>query len=101
MRAALILALLVAGAAGCASADNGATARADGSFPALTSVPRETDAITDPQYWAQVEAEVLAAGREMRANPRSEPAQPQQDPAVFLEDARQDLEQARQSHEPH
>ncbi len=100
MRAALVLALLVVGAAGCASAENTAATEAEGGFPALTSVPRDTDAITDPRYWARVEADVLAAGEALRANPRAEPATAQQNPALFLDEAREDLEETRQSHEP-
>ncbi len=75
-------------------------AAAPDSFPDLQSVPRTSDANTDAAYWERLQAELSAAGREVRANPRSTPATPEQDPSVFLEDARRELEETRLSHEP-
>ena len=76
------------------------SAENDSSYPSLSSVPRTNDAETDQAHWDAVQAEMLAAGQEVRDNPRSEPATQTQAPEEFLEEAQQDLEQARQSHEP-
>jgi len=72
----------------------------DGSYPSLRDVPRTTTANTDATHWAELEADLLAAREEVRANPRSQPATQAEDPQAFLDQARQDLEQARRAHEP-
>lgn len=69
-------------------------------FPSLQSVPRTHDANTDPAYWEDVQEDLVAAGAEVRANPRSQPATAAEDPNLFLEEARRLLEQARLAHEP-
>lgn len=76
------------------------SAENDSSYPSLRSVPRTNDAETDQAHWDAVQAEMLAAGQEVRNNPRSAPASEAEQPEEFLEEAQQDLEQARQSHEP-
>jgi hypothetical protein len=76
------------------------SAENDSSYPSLRSVPRTNDANTNAAYWAGVEAEVVAAGNEVKNNPRSEPASQAETPAEFLEEAREDLEETRQSHTP-
>ncbi|MEZ6021895.1 MAG: hypothetical protein R3C16_00350 [Hyphomonadaceae bacterium] len=73
--------------------------QAAGDYPSLREVPRGTSANTNAAYWDRVEAEVVAAGEAVRANPRSEPA-PDTDPADFIEEAREDLEETRQAHTP-
>ncbi|MBY0563796.1 MAG: hypothetical protein K2P58_06365 [Hyphomonadaceae bacterium] len=104
MRALILFVGLTAGLVACAGPSGGQTPGADAAtaqgFPSLRDVPRTTDANVDAAYWAQVEAELLAVGREMRANPRAQPAPQAETPADFIEDARRDLEQARQAHEP-
>jgi hypothetical protein len=67
-------------------------------YPTLQSVPRTNIAETDPAHWASVEADVMAAGQELKSNPRAQPA-PAEDAAGFLDDARATLETTRQSHE--
>src|SRR5690606_6996501 len=57
----------------------------DESYPALRSVPRAIQANTDPQYWNEVERDLLAAAAEMKAHPRAEPAPPE-DPSGFVEE---------------
>ena len=92
MRAAIVATTLTLALSGCASSDAG--------FPSLREAPRDTIANTDAAHWAAVEAEVTAAGQEVRSNPRSAPASATQSPGEFLDEAREDLDEARQSHEP-
>jgi hypothetical protein len=102
MRAALLVATLLVGAAACAGSSNGETPAADaqGGFPDLRSVPQGSDANTDAAYWARIEADLIAAGSEMRAHPRAQPATESENPSAFLDEARRELEESRQSHEP-
>lgn len=72
----------------------------DRGFPDLHDVPRGTIANTDAAYWAQQEAELLAAGAAMKANPRAAPASEVEDAGGFIERAREELEAARESHTP-
>lgn len=73
-------------------------ARSSGDgYPSLAVTPHAPATVADQAHWAAVEADLLAAREEMRANPRSEPAPPQ-DPGVFLDEAREDIEQTRDSH---
>ncbi|MBL8536481.1 MAG: hypothetical protein JNM59_03670 [Hyphomonadaceae bacterium] len=102
MRAAIIVATLVAALAGCASAPAGAQQGAgdDASgFPSLRGIPTTTDANTDAAYWSSAENELIAAGAAVRAHPRAQPTETSEDPAAFVEEARRDLERARQSHD--
>jgi hypothetical protein len=100
MRAAIVLATLVVGLAGCASApETPDWADADG-FPSLRDVPRESRVNTDASYWAAVQTDLTLAGQEVRSHPRSEPASATQSPEEFLAEARRELEQARLAHEP-
>ena len=104
MRAFIVVASLLAAVAGCVGSSGGQTPGdqqgADLGFPSLREVPRDTIANTDAAHWAQVQAEVLAAGAAMRASPRAQPTADAETPADFVEGARRDLEQARQAHEP-
>ena len=104
---AVILAL-GAGASGCASTiPRNAPAwyaqavhnEAHG-YPDLRNVPRTYSANNDAAHWAAVQAEVVAAAAEMRANPRSEPA-PAQNPDAFMDDARAAIDATRATHEDH
>jgi hypothetical protein len=97
--------LLAVSLAACVSAPSDAPAwfaerdaQDAGTYPSLRDVPRTTVANTDAAHWQTVEQEVVAAGQEMRANPRAEPASAGQDPAVFVDEARRDLETARDAH---
>lgn len=105
MRLALISLVGAAALAGCASTAQAPdwfaqrSAADDSSYPSLRDVPRTTTANTDAAHWAELQAELVQAGQEMRANPRSEPATAAQDPNAFLNEARDDIEQARQAHE--
>lgn len=100
MRAAIVLATLVAGLAGCASAPGTPDwADAEG-FPSLRDVPRGTDANTDPAYWAAIETNLTQLGQQVRSHPRSEPASETQSPEAFLAEARRELEETRLAHEP-
>lgn len=94
MRAAIVATTLVLGLAGCAGAQD------DSDFPSLREVPRGSLANTDAAHWAAVEADLSAAGQEVRSHPRSAPAAATQSPAEFLDEAREDLDEARQSHDP-
>jgi hypothetical protein len=76
------------------------SAENDDAYPSLRSVPRTNDANTDQAHWDALEADLVAAGQEVRSNPRSAPASQAEQPEEFLEEAQQDLEQARQSHTP-
>lgn len=101
--AAGCVALFVSGCASAGPLPADIAAQAESipdTYPELTDVPRISDANTDSAYWAQVQAELLAAGQTVRANPRSQPVTAADDPALFLEEARRDIEEARQSHEP-
>src|SRR5262245_32712488 len=105
MRAVLVATTLVLGLGGCASAQTDSpawlaerTAETNSSFPSLREVPRGTLANTDANHWAEVEADVRAAGEALRASPRSQPVTQADDPAAFLSDAQQQLEEARQAH---
>ena len=110
MRGRVITALALGAAAlgACASGPSGDQpawfTEREGSvartFPSLQSVPRDNNANTDPAYWAEVQEELLAAGAQVRSNPRSQPATAEDDPALFLEEARREIEQARLAHEP-
>lgn len=101
------LALVAAALAACVSAPAQAPAwfveedrAADRGYPSLHDVPRSGLANTNAQYWAQQEADVLAAGAALRSHPRGAPASATDDPDDFIESARQELESARQSHTP-
>jgi hypothetical protein len=99
MRAILLVATLLAGLGGCASTPQSAeSGEAASGFPELRDVPTGTIANTDPAYWAQAEADLVAAGEQVRAHPRAQPGA-SEDPAAFIDEARRDLEQARQAHE--
>lgn len=102
MRALVLFVGLSAGLIACAGPSGGQTPGADSEqgFPSLRDVPRATDANVDPAYWARIEAELIATGREVRAHPRAQPAPQTETPADFIEEARRDLEEARQAHEP-
>lgn len=69
------------------------------SFPSLRDVPDQGRANTDAAYWAQIQAELTAAGAEVRSSPRAQPVTAADDPNLFLEEARRDLERARLAHE--
>ncbi|UPT64837.1 MAG: hypothetical protein M0D54_10275 [Hyphomonadaceae bacterium JAD_PAG50586_4] len=105
MRAAILVAASLM-AAGCAStgetpdwlAERSATA--DEAYPDLHAVPRTHDANVDQAHWAAIEAEMLATGQAVRANPRAAPAAQTETPTAFLEEAQRDLEETRQSHTP-
>jgi len=100
MRAAIVLATLVIGLAGCVSAPDEAPDWADdGGYPSLREVPRGTSANTDAAYWTAVQADLTLAGEEVRNNPRSAPASETESPTEFLEQARRELEATRLSHE--
>jgi hypothetical protein len=103
MRTAAVVAGLLT-LAGCASSVGEVPAwfterqaEADSSYPSLRDVPNTTIANTDPEHWAAVESELLAAKAAMQANPRNEPAPPQ-DSDEFVNQAREELEEARQAH---
>jgi hypothetical protein len=102
MRAALALATLVIGLAGCVSAPEGEAPdwANDGGFPSLRDVPRGSAANTDPAYWAAVQTDLMQAGEAVRNHPRAAPAAESQSPEEFLAEAQRDLEQARLAHEP-
>lgn len=92
--------------AGCVSTPDDApawyeqrAAERGGRYPSLHDVPRTSIANTDPNHWAAVEADVIAAGVAMKANPRSEPSGPTA-PDAFIAEARGELDEARASHEP-
>jgi hypothetical protein len=102
--AATIVGLLTL--AGCVSSQGEAPAwfserqaEAEGGFPSLRDVPRSNIANTDAAHWAQVERELVAAGQDLKTNPRAAPAsQADVQPSEFLNEAREDLEEARQAH---
>ena len=107
MRAASVAVPRARGVVACASSNGQApawfaerSAENDSGYPSLREVPRGTIANTNAEHWAAVEADLMAAGEELRANPRSQPSTEAEDPAAFLNDAQQELEQARQSHDP-
>jgi hypothetical protein len=109
MRAASLAAALigVSGLAGCISSAGETPAwfserqaMEEGGYPSLRDVPRTTIANTDAEHWQEVQADLLAAGQEVKSHPRAQPATEQEDPAAFIEEARRDLEQARAAHEP-
>ncbi|HWA00706.1 MAG TPA: hypothetical protein VG841_10380 [Caulobacterales bacterium] len=92
--------------AACASAKPAASAPAwfaeaqrneASGYPKLQDVPQTTDATTDPHHWAEVRADVIAAGQAMKANPRSEPAAGD-DTAAFMAEAQQDLAATAAAH---
>jgi hypothetical protein len=93
MRAAFVATTLVLALGGCATAD-------DANFPSLREVPRGTIANTEAAHWEAVEADLKAAGQEVRSHPRSAPASATETPEEFLDEAREDLDEARQSHDP-
>jgi hypothetical protein len=93
--------------AGCVSAPERAPswyaereAALESGYPSLREVPRSSTANVDQRHWNQVEAELLAAGQQMKDNPRAAPASEGQDPQAFIDEARRDLEETRQAHEP-
>jgi hypothetical protein len=104
----ILAAVLSALATGCVSAPDGApawyeqrAAESGGGYPSLHEVPTHSIANTDPSHWAEVEADVVAAGAAMKANPRAQPVAPGETaPEGFIAEARGELEQARASHEP-
>jgi len=103
MRMAAVLAGLVA-LSGCVSPAgeppawfSERQAQAEGGYPSLRDVPRTTMANTDPGYWAQVEADLIAARDELKNHPRNEPA-PAEGTDEFVEQAREVLEESRQAH---
>ncbi len=104
MRLAVSGCVMVLALGGCVSAAESPAwlaereAQLQNSYPELTDVPRMSDANTDPAYWAQAQAELLAAGAAVRASPRSQPVTAADDPQAFLDEARREIEEARQSH---
>lgn len=109
MRGHLIVAALVGASALGACASTGSSQEpawfsereqsVPNTFPSLRDVPSATNANTDAAYWARLQADLTAAGAEVRNNPRSQPATAADDPNLFLEQARADLERARLAHE--
>jgi hypothetical protein len=108
MRAAalgiLVGALAAAACAGGAPKDQPAwvTQRLSGvenTYPNLHDVPRANDVNTNAQHWAEVQADVQAAGQAMRADPRDQPAPPN-DAQTFINDAHTAIDQTRQTHDP-
>ncbi|MFT3726655.1 MAG: hypothetical protein QM759_02375 [Terricaulis sp.] len=104
--AALGLFIGVLAAAGCVGAPKDqpawVTQRLAGisnTYPNLHDVPRSNNANTDVRHWAEVQADVMAAGQTMRADPRNQPAPPQ-DPNAFIGDAQNAIDQARAAHGP-
>jgi hypothetical protein len=92
-------------ATGCASEPHNAPAwyvarerTIEHGYPSLHSVPRTYTADTNAAHWAEVQADVEAAGQALRADPRSQWTAPD-DPNAFLADARAVLEQTRLAHE--
>ncbi len=92
--------------AGCVSGPDNApqwyeqrVAERGGGYPSLHDVPRTSIANTDAGHWGALEAELLAAGEEVRASPRAQPSTGPT-PEEFIAEAREDLEQARAAHEP-
>jgi hypothetical protein len=69
----------------------------DRGYPSLQDVPTVHVATTDDAHWNEVEAELLAARRAMKGNPRSEPAPPT-DPEAFTEEAREVLDETAAQH---
>jgi hypothetical protein len=106
MRAAILVASLLTGVAGCASAGETPdwlaerAAAADEACPSLRDVPRTHDANVDPAHWAAVQRDLIAAGQAVKNSPRAAPASATEAPEQFLEEARRDLEETRQSHTP-
>lgn len=106
MKQALALAGLAAFLGGCASGAEApvpvwvaeGAASAGSGYPDLRSVPTAHQANTDQAHWDAVEAETVAAGAALRANPRAEFGAPPEDPNAFLEQAQDDLEETRDSH---
>lgn len=110
MRGSLALAALLAatGLGGCITGNSEVpewfeqrSVEQDASYPSLRDVPRGTTAEVDAEHWEAVETDLVAAGRDVRNNARSQPATTTEDPAQFLEEARRDLEETRASHEPY
>jgi hypothetical protein len=102
MRATILSAALLTLTAACASAGEPGdqASRGDASYPSLRDVPQTHDANTDADHWAALERELLAAGQEVRSNPRAQPAAEAESPADFLAEAQRELEQARDAHTP-
>jgi hypothetical protein len=69
------------------------------TYPNLHDIPRGNNAQTDPTHWAQVQADVEAAGQALHADPRSQPGAPE-DPNAFINDAHNAIEQTRDTHSP-
>ncbi|MEJ0059000.1 MAG: hypothetical protein WDM79_05185 [Terricaulis sp.] len=67
------------------------------SYPSLQDVPTAHVATTDEAHWNRVEADLLAAQRAMKGNPRSEPAPPT-DPEAFTEEARDVIDDTAATH---
>ena len=104
--AAIVLLLGVLAAAGCSGTPKDqpawVTARlatVGNTYPNLHDVPRTNNADTNAQHWAEVQADVTAAGAAMRADPRNQPAPPA-DANAFINDAQSAIDQTRQSHDP-
>jgi|GEM_PF-2453794 len=102
--AALGVLVAVLGAAGCAGGAHNQPAwvtqhlaQGPHTYPNLHDVPRTTHLNTDAQHWSAVQADVLAAGTTMRADPRDQPAPPT-DPNAFINDAQHEIDQTRQAH---
>ena len=108
MRARLAAATALLGAcglAGCMTSHAQApawfqerSAARDATYPNLRDVPHGTIANTNPQHWAQVQADLDAGRAQLDSNPRSQPATEPEDPNGFVAQAQQELDQARQSH---
>jgi len=93
--------------AGCVSAPEQAPAwyaereaQLEDGYPSLREVPRSSSANTNPRHWDQVEAELIAAGQQVKTNPRAAPASQTESPQAFIDEARRELEETRQAHEP-
>jgi hypothetical protein len=68
-------------------------------YPRLQDVPHgASDANVDQAHWSAEEAELLAAAKAMKANPRATPAGGAEDPAAFDAAARAAIEATRASH---
>ncbi len=99
---ALGLALAIAGCASARPANTPdwfrqAEAHEQHGYPSLRDVPRTSDANTNAAHWAEVQANIDAAKRQMAASPRNQPAPPQ-DPNGFITDAQAAIEATRASH---
>ncbi|MFZ4121974.1 MAG: hypothetical protein ACOYKM_09965 [Caulobacterales bacterium] len=73
-------------------------ASGDKGYPSLDDIPEAPSAKTDPAYWQAFQAEVLAAGAQMRASARATPAPSNAavDAEAFRNGALEDIEDTRQ-----